>query len=73
MIIPIINLGINMESKLGQIYIIVRDKGSDKTIEASSIEEKKKLVKSKIEKDFKMNAITKFFIFRMVDKDDRKL
>lgn len=72
-IIPIINLGISMESKLGQIYALLRDKGADRTLEVSSVEEKKKIIKSKIDKDFKLNAITKFFIFRMVDKDDRKL
>ena len=72
-VIPIINLGINMESKIRQIYSIVRDKGADKTLQVNSEKERKKVIKSKVEKDFKMNAITKFLVFRMIDKDNRKL
>ena len=72
-VIPIINLGINMESKIRQIYTIVRDKGADKTLQVNTIKKKKRIIKSKVEKDFKMNAITKFLVFRMIDKDNRKL
>ena len=72
-ILPIINMVVNMDSKLEQIYNIVKDKGADKAMQAHTVEEKKKIVKKKVAADFNMNKITQFLIFRKIDKDNRKL
>lgn len=70
-ILPIITMLVNMDSKLEQIYNIVKDKNVEKALQTRDIKEKKRFVKEGIRSNFKMNRITEWLIFRKVDKDKR--
>lgn len=69
-ILPILTMIMNTNSKIEAIYAIVKDKGADAT-KGKTKEEKIVARKNAIKEKFQMTSITRFFVFRMIDNDKR--